>query len=142
MSIEVLVGKLTVVVPDSELSVRFSRSSGPGGQNVNKTDSRVELTFQLIGSPSVPDYLQQRAQERLGAKLVDGAITVATSSNRSQHQNRQAAEKRMGEQLAKAFAPPAPPRRKTKPTRTSVDKRIGSKKKRGETKRLRRSVED
>lgn len=142
MNIEVQVGKLRVVVPDSELSVRFSRSSGPGGQNVNKTDSRVELTFQLVGSPSVPDYLQQRAVERLGAKLVEGALTVASSSNRSQLQNRQAAEKRMGEQLAKAFAPPAPPRRKTKPTRSSVDKRIGSKKKRGETKRLRRSVED
>ena len=142
MSIEVQVGKLSVVIPDSELSVRFSRSSGPGGQNVNKTDSRVELTFQLISSPSVPEYLQVRAAERLGKKLVDGALTVAASSNRSQLQNRQAAEERLGEQLTKAFAPPAPKRRKTKPTRSSVEKRIGSKKRRGETKRLRRKVDD
>jgi len=142
MSIEVQVGKMTVVIPDSELSVRFSRSSGPGGQNVNKTDSRVELTFNLAGSGSVPEYLRVRGSERLGSKLVDGALTVAASANRSQLQNRQAAEKRLAEVLTAAFAPPAPKRRKTKPSRSSVDKRIKGKKQRGETKRLRRSVDD
>ena len=90
-----------------------------------------------MASPSVPDFLKERAAERLKGKLVDGTLTVVASSERSQLQNRQAAERRLVEQLAKAFAPPPAPRRKTKPSRSSVDKRISSKKRRGETKRMR-----
>jgi len=126
-----------VTLPRAELSVRFSRSSGPGGQGVNTTDSRAELSYNLMASPSVPDFLKERAAERLKGKLVDGTLTVVASSERSQLQNRQAAERRLVEQLAKAFAPPPAPRRKTKPSRSSVDKRISSKKRRGETKRMR-----
>jgi ribosome-associated protein len=142
MSIEVQVGKLTVAIPDAELSVRFSRSSGPGGQNVNKTDSRVELSLDIANSPSIPAHLKERTEERISSRLVEGVLTVASSENRSQLKNRQAAEKRMAEVLTAAFAPPAPKRRKTKPSRSAVDKRIKGKKQRGETKRLRRSVDD
>ena len=142
MSIEVQVGKMTVEIPDAELSVRFSRSSGPGGQNVNKTDSRVELSLDIANSPSIPTNLKERTEERISSRLVDGVLTVASSENRSQLKNRQAAEKRMAEVLTAAFAPPAPKRRKTKPSRSAVDKRIKGKRQRGETKRLRRSVDD
>ena len=131
-----------VSIPRAELSVRFSRSSGPGGQGVNTTDSRVELSFALLKSTSVPGYLKDRAAERLGSRLVDGTVTVTSSEQRSQLQNRQSAERRLVELLTEAFAPPAPPRRKTKPSRSSVDKRIKSKKRRGETKRLRRNTDD
>jgi len=142
MSIEVQVGKLTVEIPDAELSVRFSRSSGPGGQNVNKTDSRVELSLDIANSPSIPEHIKERTEERISSRLVEGVLTVASSENRSQLKNRQAAEKRMAEVLTAAFAPPAPKRRKTKPSRSAVDKRIKGKKQRGETKRLRRSIDD
>jgi ribosome-associated protein len=142
MSIEVQVGKMTVEIPDAELSVRFSRSSGPGGQNVNKTDSRVELSLDIANSPSIPTHLKERTEERISSRLVEGVLTVASSENRSQLKNRQAAEKRMAEVLTAAFAPPAPKRRKTKPSRSAVDKRIKGKKQRGETKRLRRSIDD
>ena len=126
-----------VTIPRSELSVRFSRSSGPGGQGVNTTDSRVELSFDLQASPSVSGFLKERAVERLGSRLVGGVLTVTASSERSQLQNRQAAERRLREILLEAFAPPPKPRRKTRPTRSSVEKRISAKKRRGETKRMR-----
>ena len=126
-----------VSIPKSELSVRFSRSSGPGGQGVNTTDSRVELSFDLLGSPSLSDHLKRRAVERIGPRLSGGVVTVTASSERSQLQNRQAAERRLAEILAEALKPPPAPRRKTKPTRSSVEKRISAKKRRGETKRLR-----
>lgn len=131
-----------VAIPRSELEWRFSRSSGPGGQGVNTTDSRVELSFDLMASPSVPQFLKARAAERLKGKLVGGTVTVVASSERSQLQNRQAAERRLAELLLEAFAPPPPPRRKTRPTRSSVEKRISSKKRRGETKRMRGRPEE
>lgn len=132
-----------VVIPRSELSFRFSRSSGPGGQGVNTTDSRVELTFDLAHSPSVSDHLKARAARLLGARIAaDGTLTVVASEQRSQLQNRAAAEQRLVRLLADVFAPPPPPRRKTKPSRSSVEKRISQKKRRGETKRLRRSTDE
>lgn len=104
---------------------------------MNTTDSRVELTFDLVHSQSVSQHFRDRAIQRLGSKLVDGTLTAVASEHRSQRQNRQAAEKRLVETLTKAFAPPPAPRRKTKPSRSSVQKRITAKKRRGETKRLR-----
>ena len=132
-----------VLIPRPELSIRFSRSSGPGGQGVNTTDSRVELTFDLVHSASISDHLKARAVKLLGARIAaDGSITVVASEQRSQLQNRAAAEQRLVALLADVFAPPPPPRRKTKPSRSSVEKRISKKKRRGETKRLRRSTDD
>jgi ribosome-associated protein len=129
----------SVTIPRNELSWRFSRSSGPGGQGVNTTDSRVQLTFDLARSSSMPELLRARAVERLGSKLVDGCLVVASSEQRSQLQNREAAERRLVDTLRAAMAPPPRKRRPTKPSRASVDRRIKEKKSRGETKRLRRS---
>lgn len=132
----------SVTIPASELSWRFSRSSGPGGQGVNTTDSRAELSFNLAGSPSIPLHLRARAIERLGSRLADGVLTITSSQQRSQWQNRQAAQKRLVEVLAAAIAPPGPKRRPTSPSKASSERRIASKKRRGETKRLRRDTDD
>ena len=124
------------VVPDSELSWRFSRASGPGGQSVNTTDSRVELVFDLAGSSAFPASIRARAVERLGAR-----VTVTASEHRSQLRNRRAAEERLADLLTRATAPPPRTRRPTKPTKASRERRLMGKKQRGETKRLRRSPE-
>jgi ribosome-associated protein len=129
----VVTGSLTI--PATELSERFSRSSGPGGQGVNTADSRVELSFDLAASPSVPAYLQERMLSRLAARLVDGVITIAASEHRTQLANRRAARERLAAALRDAAAPPPPPRRPTKPTRGSKERRLTEKKRRGETKR-------
>ncbi len=136
----VVTGSLTI--PDAELSERFSRSSGPGGQGVNTADSRVELSFDLAGSPSVPAYLQERMLSRLGPRLVDGVLTIAASEHRNQLANRRAARERMAAVLRDAAAPPPPQRRPTRPTRGSKERRIASKKRRGEIKRGRQGRHD
>ena len=125
-------------VPDGELSWRFSRSSGPGGQHVNTTDSRVELSYDVARSPSLPEDLRAWALERLVGRLVDGVLTVASSEQRSQLQNRESAARRMGQLLREAVAPPAPPRRPTKPTRGSKERRLQVKRQRSQLKRQRR----
>lgn len=130
------VGSLTI--PEHELSWRFSRSSGPGGQSVNTTDSRVELRFDLAGSPSVPEHLRSRAMGRLGHRLVDGRLSVTASEYRSQHRNREAARTRLAELLERGFAPPAAKRRPTRPTRGSKERRLAGKRRRSDVKSLRR----
>ncbi|UGT61681.1 alternative ribosome rescue aminoacyl-tRNA hydrolase ArfB [Nocardia asteroides] len=131
-----------LVIPASELRERFSRSSGPGGQGVNTTDSRVELSFDLAGSPSVPERLRARMLERLGSKLVDGVLTIAASEQRAQLQNRAAARERLAALLRAAAAAPPPVRRATKPSRGATERRISAKKRRGVTKRNRRAAPD
>ena len=128
----------SVVIPEAELRWRFSRSSGPGGQGVNTTDSRVELSFDIAASTALGPTLKARALERLGPRLVDGVLTIAASEQRSQLRNREAAEARLASILAEAIAPPPRPRRPTKATKGSVERRIAGKKRRSETKRLRR----
>jgi ribosome-associated protein len=130
----------TLVVPESELSWRFSRSSGPGGQSVNTTDSRAELSFDVARTSALGPVLKARAIERLGDRLVDGVITVAASEHRSQLQNRRAAEERLTELLVEALAPPPRPRRATRPSKGAVQRRLDEKKRRGQTKRLRRDL--
>ncbi|MFC4335989.1 alternative ribosome rescue aminoacyl-tRNA hydrolase ArfB [Salininema proteolyticum] len=136
--------KLTedIVIPDADLYWRFSRSSGPGGQGVNTTDSRVELSFDLAGTAALPPHLRQRAIENLRKRMAGGAVTVAASEHRSQLRNRQAALERMEALLKKAIAPPPPKRKPTKPTRGSVRRRLKEKKRRSDIKKLRRSTED
>jgi ribosome-associated protein len=128
-----------VVVPASALGWRFSRSSGPGGQGVNTADSRVELSLALADVPGLTDAQRQRLTERLGGRLVDGVLTITASEHRQQLRNRQAARERLAAVLRAALAPPAPPRRRTKPTRGSQERRIQAKKQRGQLKRNRRS---
>jgi len=126
------------VIPGAELSERFSRSSGPGGQGVNTTDSRVELSFDVAGSASVPEHLRARMLDRLSSRLVEGVVTIAASEHRSQLMNREAARARLVMLLLDASAPPAAKRRPTKPSRGSKERRLASKKRRGEVKKSRR----
>jgi ribosome-associated protein len=125
----------SVVVPDRELSERFSRSSGPGGQGVNTTDSRVELSFDVARSPSLPETTRARMLARLEGRLVDGVVTVAASEHRAQLANRRAARERLAELLTEAAAPPPRKRRPTKPSRAAKQRRLDEKKRRSETKR-------
>lgn len=126
------------VVPASELSERFSRSSGPGGQGVNTADSRVELSFDLARSPSVPDRLRYQMLCRLRSRLAGGVLTVAASEHRGQLQNRAAARERMVRLLRAAAAAPPPTRRPTKPSRGAKERRLAEKKRRGGIKQGRR----
>jgi ribosome-associated protein len=127
-----------VVIPAEELGWRFSRASGPGGQGVNTTDSRVELVFDLARSRSLPEALRRRAMERLAPQLVAGVLVVVAMEHRSQWRNRQAARLRLAALLRQAMAPPPPPRRPTRPSRGSVQRRLAAKRLRGAIKSARR----
>ncbi|MFI6819335.1 alternative ribosome rescue aminoacyl-tRNA hydrolase ArfB [Micromonospora sp. NPDC050187] len=131
-----------LVVPGAELRERFSRSSGPGGQGVNTTDSRVELSFDLAASPSLPPHLRERALQRLAGRLVDGVLTVAASEHRAQLANREAARERLAALLREAVAAPPPPRRPTRPSRAAKQRRLDEKKRRSQVKRNRRADGD
>jgi ribosome-associated protein len=128
-----------LVVPAGALSWRFSRSSGPGGQGVNTADSRVELSVAPLDLAGLSERQRSRLVQRLGDRLVDGVLTIAASEHRAQLRNREAARARLAAVLRAALAPPAPPRRKTKPTRGSQERRIEAKKQRGRLKQQRRS---
>lgn len=131
----------SLAIPRAELQWRFSRSSGPGGQGVNTTDSRVELSWDLGRSTALPPALKARALERLAGRLVDGVLTVAASEHRAQLQNRRAAENRLAALVAEAVAPPPPRRRATRPSRSAVEARLASKRRRSQIKKLRRGDE-
>ena len=131
-----------LVLPDQELHWRFSRASGPGGQGVNTTDSRVELSFDLARSPSVPEHLRDRALARLAGRLVGGVLTVVASEHRSQLRNRDAARERLAAVLREATAAAPPKRRPTRPTKGSQRRRLDDKTRRGRVKRLRGRPED
>ncbi|HET6910931.1 MAG TPA: alternative ribosome rescue aminoacyl-tRNA hydrolase ArfB [Mycobacteriales bacterium] len=131
-----------VTVPPHELLWRFSRSSGPGGQGVNTTDSRVELSIDVAASTAFPPMLRDRALHRLDGRLVDGVLTVTASEHRSQLRNREAALARLGEILRDAVAPPRAPRRPTKPTRGAVERRLADKRRQSQLKRQRRDYDD
>ncbi|MCU1681567.1 MAG: peptide chain release factor class [Amycolatopsis sp.] len=123
------------VIPAGEFTERFSRSSGPGGQGVNTTDSRVELLFDVESSPSIPADLRDRVLDRLRPRLVDGVLMIAASEHRSQLMNREAARARLTALLREAVAPPPPKRRPTKPSRGSKERRLASKKRRSDVKK-------
>jgi ribosome-associated protein len=127
-----------LVIPAGELHERFSRSSGPGGQSVNTTDSRVELSFDVQRSPALPEYARERALQRLSSRLADGVLTVASSQERSQLMNRTAARERLTSLLREAVSPPRRPRVATKPSRGARERRLQDKRRRAETKRNRR----
>jgi ribosome-associated protein len=135
---EPLVVNSRLMIPEAELRWRFSRSSGPGGQSVNTTDSRVELSYDVARSAALGPTQRARALERLADRLVDGVLTIAAEEHRSQLRNRQAARGRLAEVLREATAPPPAPRRPTKPSKRARQRRLDSKRKDGDTKRLRR----
>jgi ribosome-associated protein len=130
------------VIPGVELRERFSRSSGPGGQGVNTTDSRVELSWDVAESPSVPEWLRDRLLSRLSSRLAGGVLTVAVSTQRAQLANRAEARSRMAALLRAAAEPPPPNRRPTKPSRGAKERRLAEKRRRSQTKQTRRARPD
>ncbi|MGD9527492.1 alternative ribosome rescue aminoacyl-tRNA hydrolase ArfB [Pseudonocardia sp.] len=131
-----------LVLPERELRWRFSRSSGPGGQGVNTADSRVELSFDVAGSPSMPEELRERALRRLRSRLSDGVLTVVASEHRGQLRNREAARERLAAVLRAATEPEPPARRPTRPSAASKRRRLDAKARRGAVKRLRGRPEE
>ncbi|GAA2788718.1 alternative ribosome rescue aminoacyl-tRNA hydrolase ArfB [Streptomyces showdoensis] len=125
----------SVSLPEAELQWRFSRSSGPGGQHVNTSDSQVELRFDLAATEAFPEVWKARALERLAGRLVNGVVTVRASEHRSQWRNRETAAVRLAALLAEATAPPPKPRRATKIPRGINERRLREKKQRSDTKR-------
>ena len=130
-----LPGGLTI--PSNELVEQFSRSSGPGGQSVNTSDSRVELRFDVSASVAFSEHQRVRALAALGPRVV-----ITASEHRSQHRNRVAARTRLADRIRDALAPPPGTRVPTKPSRSSQRRRVDSKVRRGRTKSLRGRVRD
>jgi ribosome-associated protein len=126
-----------LVIPEGDLDERFSRSSGPGGQSVNTTDSRVEVLLDLTASSALTDAQRERAVSRLGAVL-----RVTASEHRSQHRNRVAARQRLADRLREALAPDPLSRVPTKPTRGSQRRRMEGKRRRAQVKSMRGRVRD
>jgi ribosome-associated protein len=137
-----LVVTRSLVVRAGDLTERFSRSSGPGGQGVNTADSRVELSYDVASAPGISPTLRARLLERLAGRAADGVLTIAASEHRTQLANRRAARERLVEVLREAAAPPPRKRRPTRPTRGSQERRLADKKRRGETKQGRRGEWD
>ena len=126
-----------LTIPGSELRERFSRSSGPGGQSVNTSDSRVTLSWDVGATTALSDARRARVLERLATRLVDGVVSVTSETERSQLLNRRLARERLASLVDEALAPPPPARRKTKPSKGAQQRRLDAKKQRGQTKRLR-----
>jgi len=131
-----------VTIPESELSWRFSRSSGPGGQGVNTADSRVELTWDIAASGTLSEHQRERLLDRLSGRLVRGTLTIAASEHRTQVRNRDAARERLASAVADALRPPSPSRRATTPSRGAKERRLSTKRRRTDIKRLRRPPTD
>jgi len=133
----------SVEIPASELSFRFSRSSGPGGQNVNKRDTKVELLFDVASSPSLGPRQRERILRKLASRIdEDGVLHLVSSEQRTQGRNREVAIERLTAMLADALKPDPPKRRPTRPSRAAVDRRIADKRRRGERKRTRGRPDD
>ena len=131
-----------VQIPLDELRFRFTRSSGPGGQHVNKAATQVELTFDVAGSPSLSEGQKQRIVSRLGAYVSkEGLLRVTCQSSRSQKKNREEAVERFAALVARALHVPKA-RRRTRPSRGSVERRLAAKRQRGAVKRQRRQGAD
>jgi ribosome-associated protein len=131
-----------VAIPVAELEFRASRASGPGGQGVNTTDSRVELVFDVAASTAFTEHQRARVLERLSGRLVAGVLTVVAAEYRSQLRNREAARIRLAAMLRDALEPDPPTRRPTRPSRAARARRLADKRRRTLTKRLRKPTEE
>ncbi|WP_413323996.1 alternative ribosome rescue aminoacyl-tRNA hydrolase ArfB [Synechococcus sp. MIT S9503] len=126
-----------LVIPAAELEWRFSRSSGPGGQGVNTTDSRVELRFDLESSKVLGPFRKARLKKALVSRMDGNCLRVVAAEERSQWQNRQKAMARLADLLREGLKPPPPKRRPTRPGRAAVRRRLEAKGRRSELKRRR-----
>jgi ribosome-associated protein len=130
----------TIAIDDSELEERFVRSSGPGGQNVNKVSTAVQLRFDVNRSPSLSDDVRARLRRLAGSRMTtEGVLVIDARARRTQAENREDARARLAALVRQAAIPPKR-RTKTKPTRASKEQRLSSKRNRAETKRGRRPV--
>ena len=127
-----------LTIPAAELRWRFSRSSGPGGQHVNTSDSRVELSWNIDDSTALSEGQRLILAARLEQRLIAGAITVTASEQRSQLRNREIALAKLAGLVAEGIAPEAARRRATKPTRGSNRRRLAAKQQRAATKQQRK----
>lgn len=131
-----------LAIPDSELEERFVRAPGPGGQNVNKVSTAVMLRFDAAASMALDGAIRARLKTLAGRRMTDaGVIVIVANSHRTQAANREAARRRLAELLARAAEAPPPPRRPTRPTKGSVQRRLGAKQQRAHTKASRRAPE-
>jgi len=127
-----------ISIGDDEVQEKFVRAAGPGGQNVNKVSTAVELRFDVRGSPSLPDGVRARMERLAGRRLtLDGVLVLQANRFRTQERNRQDALERLIELIAKAAEPPPPPRKKTRPTLASKKRRLEGKTRRGQVKVMR-----
>jgi len=127
----------TLVIPSNDIKWRFSRSSGPGGQNVNKIESRVEIIFDLEDSKVLNDYQKEILKRNLKNKLVNNSLRLAVQEHRNQLLNRQLALMKFSSMIKNALNEPFKLRKSTQPTKASQKKRVEIKKKRGELKKSR-----
>lgn len=127
-----------LTIPLREVELRFSRSGGPGGQNVNVRDTRVEAVFDVVGSPSLVEPDRRRILAQLAPRIdAPGRLRVVASEARTQAGNRRLALERLRDLLAEALRPDAPPRRPTRPGRGAVEQRLATKRLRSRRKRER-----
>jgi len=131
-----------LVIPAGELVERYSHASGPGGQGVNTADSRVQLSFDVAASAALTELQRERALRRLATRLDGTVLTIDAAQFRSQRRNRAEARERLAAMLREAIAPPPPPRRATRPSRGSIERRLTSKHRRGELKRHRKHPDE
>lgn len=132
----------TLQIPESEITEQFTCAPGPGGQHVNKVSTAVQLRFDAANSPALSAAVKRRLFAVAGhLATADGVILIGASRHRSRERNREDAREKLAELIKKALTPPKP-RKKTRPTKASRERRLDAKKKQGKTKKLRGKVHD